>query len=63
MLHIQRTLAHESTTAETVVAVPCKVVATEIVSPSVNFIDVLFVPEFSYCTYKVLGSVPSVLQS
>ena len=38
---------------------PCKVVATEIVSPAVNFSDVLLVPEFSYFTYKVFGSVPS----
>ena len=38
----------------------CKVVETEIVSPAVNLTSVLFVPEFSYFTYKVLGSVPSV---
>ena len=31
-----------------------------IVSPAVNFTSVLFVPAFSYFTYKVLGSVPSV---
>ena len=37
----------------------CKVVATDIVSP-VNFVSVLFVPEFSYFTNNVLGSVPSV---
>ena len=30
-----------------------------IVSPAVNFTSELFVPEFSYFTYKVLGSVPS----
>ena len=47
------------TTAETVVDVPDKVVATEIVSPSVNDVEVLFVPEVSYCTNNVLGSVPS----
>ena len=38
----------------------CKVVETDIVSPAVNFVSVLFVPEFSYFTNNVLGSVPSV---
>ena len=51
---------HEVTTAETVVDVPDKVVATCIVSPCVNAVAVLLVPEVSYWTNKVLGSVPSV---
>ena len=48
------------TTAETIVAVDCKVVFADIVSPSVNADEVLFVPEFIYLTSKVFGSDPSV---
>ena len=53
-------MAVVDTTAETVVDVPDKVVATCIVSPSVNAFAVLLVPDVSYCTNNVLGSVPSV---
>ncbi len=53
-------MAVVSTTADTVVTWPDSVVETEIVSPFVNDVEVLLVPEVSYCTNSVLGSVPSV---
>ena len=36
-----------------IVDVLCKVVDTDIVSPAVNFVSVLFVPEFSYFTNPI----------